>query len=244
MAALGWRAGRSAGGMATSSRCRSSVPAPPALALQTPWERVTAEYDSSGMSLNEHPLELLRPTLDERTVTCAALEPHSRTAARWSLAGLPVARQRPATARGVMFLLIEDESGVANVIVLPPVYDRQRLARPYRFARLDRRPPRAPRGRDQRRCLLGWPDRATRRAAGTGPQHRAAGGARAGRAGRRPRRSVARRALVRAARPLRKPCKPSRPARPVQDALHERLYVRHHPYLRHRWQRELRRAAR
>ena len=43
------------------------------------------------------------------------------------VAGLLVARQRPATARGVMFLLIEDETGVANVIILPPVYERHRL---------------------------------------------------------------------------------------------------------------------
>jgi error-prone DNA polymerase len=44
------------------------------------------------------------------------------------VAGLVVARQRPATARGVVFMLLEDESGVANVVVLPPAYHRHRLA--------------------------------------------------------------------------------------------------------------------
>ena len=103
-----------------------AVPAAPALAAQTPWERVMADYASSGISLDEHPLELLRPGLDRRTVTCAALE-RSADGSDVVVAGMLVARQRPATARGVMFLLIEDESGVANVIVLPPVYERHRL---------------------------------------------------------------------------------------------------------------------
>ena len=102
------------------------VPPAPALAEQTPWERVTADYEASGISLGTHPLELLRPDLREGTVTCSAL---GRIADGSSLhvAGMLVARQRPATAKGVMFLLIEDETGVANVIVVPPVYERHRL---------------------------------------------------------------------------------------------------------------------
>ena len=71
-------------------------------------------------------MSLLRSDLDPATVTCAALE-RIRDGAGLEVAGLLVARQRPATARGVMFLLIEDETGVANVIVLPPVYERHRL---------------------------------------------------------------------------------------------------------------------
>ncbi len=103
------------------------VPAAPALAEQTPWERVMADYGSQGISLDEHPLELLRPGLDPATVTCADLE-RIPDGTDLVVAGLLVARQRPATAKGVMFLLLEDESGVVNVIVLPPVYDAHRLA--------------------------------------------------------------------------------------------------------------------
>ncbi len=103
------------------------VPVAPALAVQTPWERVTADYATSGISLGEHPLALLRPDLREGTVTCAALA-RIADGSPLHVAGLLVARQRPATANGVMFLLIEDETGVANVIVLPPVYERHRLA--------------------------------------------------------------------------------------------------------------------
>ena len=101
-------------------------PAAPALAAQTPWEQVTADYDSSGMSLETHPLELLRPGLDLATVSCAGLE-RTPDGSEVIVAGMVVARQRPATANGVMFLLLEDETGVANVIVVPPVYERHRL---------------------------------------------------------------------------------------------------------------------
>jgi error-prone DNA polymerase len=102
------------------------LPEAPALAEQTPWQRLTADYGAYGIALEEHPLSLLRGDLDPATVTCAALE-RIRDGAGLEVAGLLVARQRPATARGVMFLLIEDETGVANVIVLPPVYERHRL---------------------------------------------------------------------------------------------------------------------
>ena len=86
-----------------------------------------ADYGSQGMSLDEHPLELLRPDLEPGTVTCADLE-RVPDGTELTVAGMLVARQRPATAKGVMFLLIEDESGVVNVIVTPPVYRRHRLA--------------------------------------------------------------------------------------------------------------------
>jgi len=102
------------------------VPRAPALSVQSPWERVSADYGAFGISLDEHPLELLRPSLDPRTVTCAALE-RTPDGADLLVAGMLVARQRPATAKGVMFLLLEDESGVVNVVVLPPVYERDRL---------------------------------------------------------------------------------------------------------------------
>jgi error-prone DNA polymerase len=103
-----------------------AVPNAPSLPEQTPWERVTADYGAYGIALEEHPLTLLRSGLDPRTVTCEALE-RIGDGSDLVIAGLLVARQRPATARGVMFLLIEDETGVANVIVTPPVYERHRL---------------------------------------------------------------------------------------------------------------------
>jgi error-prone DNA polymerase len=122
-----WRLGIARGSGDGQLSLPLPLPPAPALAEQTPWERVTADYGAYGIALEEHPLALLRGGLDPATVTCAALD-RVIDGAEIVVAGLLVARQRPATARGVMFLLIEDETGVANVIVVPPVYERHRPA--------------------------------------------------------------------------------------------------------------------
>jgi error-prone DNA polymerase len=103
-------------------------PAPaPALREMTPWERMLADYGSTKVTLREHPLELMRADLREEVVSSAGLE-RTRDGARVTVAGLVMARQRPATARGVTFMLLEDEHGTINLIVPPPVYERCRLA--------------------------------------------------------------------------------------------------------------------
>ena len=91
------------------------------------WDRMLADYGSTGITLREHPLELLRPALGDRYVTSEDLSrsPHG---SRVRVAGLVVARQRPATAKGMTFMLLEDEHGTINLIVSPPVHDRCRLA--------------------------------------------------------------------------------------------------------------------
>ena len=91
------------------------------------WDRMLADYGSTGVTLREHPLELLRPSLGDRYVTSAGLE-RTRHGSRVHVAGLVVARQRPATANGMTFMLLEDEHGTINLIVPPPVHDRCRLA--------------------------------------------------------------------------------------------------------------------
>jgi error-prone DNA polymerase len=91
------------------------------------WDRLLADYGSTGVTLHEHPLELLRPGLPEDTLTSAELE-RTRHGRPVRVAGLVVARQRPATAKGVTFMLLEDEHGTINLIVPPPIHDRCRLA--------------------------------------------------------------------------------------------------------------------
>jgi error-prone DNA polymerase len=91
------------------------------------WDRLLADYGSIGVTLHEHPLELMRPTLPEGCFSSADLE-RTRDGAPVRVAGLVVARQRPATANGVTFMLLEDEFGTLNLIVPPPVHDRCRLA--------------------------------------------------------------------------------------------------------------------
>jgi error-prone DNA polymerase len=99
--------------------------ATPELPEQTPWERMLADYRTTSLSVGSHPLALLRPHLPEGALSSRDLfdQPHGRQVA---VAGLAVARQRPATANGVVFMLLEDEFGQVNLIVPPPVYGRLR----------------------------------------------------------------------------------------------------------------------
>ena len=99
----------------------------PELRALSAWERMLADYGSTGVTLREHPLELMRPELpaDLSTSTDLEVDPHGR---RVRVAGLVIARQRPATAKGVTFMLLEDELGTINLIIPPPVHERFRLA--------------------------------------------------------------------------------------------------------------------
>jgi error-prone DNA polymerase len=97
----------------------------PELRDLTRWERMLADYRHTGLSVGTHPLALLRPHLPAGTLSSAELREaqHGRQVA---IAGMTVARQRPATANGIVFMLLEDEHGQVNLIVPPPVYDRHR----------------------------------------------------------------------------------------------------------------------
>ena len=99
----------------------------PNLREMTPWERMLADYGSTKVTLREHPLALMRAELSEDVLSSRTLE-RTRSGTRVRTAGVVLARQRPATARGVTFLLLEDEHGTINLIVPPPVYERCRLA--------------------------------------------------------------------------------------------------------------------
>jgi len=107
-----------------------ALPLPPTVATpplpeQSVWERLLADYRSTGLSTGVHPLALLRPELPPGTLSSADL-PTARSGSRVTVAGLVVARQRPPTANGVTFLLLEDEHGQLNVIVMPPLYECNR----------------------------------------------------------------------------------------------------------------------
>jgi error-prone DNA polymerase len=97
----------------------------PRLPEPTVWEQMLADYRTTNLSVGIHPLELLRPHLPEGVLSSQDLA-HAANRASVSIAGMAVARQRPATANGVVFMLIEDEFGTVNLIVPPSVYDRHR----------------------------------------------------------------------------------------------------------------------
>ncbi len=100
-------------------------PAPPPLEPLGEGERLIADYRSTGMVLGKHPLELLRPRL-AASIRRAAELPGVEDGASVEVAGLVVARQRPETAKGIVFMLFEDESGVVNLVVPTRAYERFR----------------------------------------------------------------------------------------------------------------------
>ena len=132
-----WRLGV-AGGVGTHGQL--SLPldlpqAPSALPKLDEWDLAVADYESTGVTLGSHPLALMRNRLEglATSVDTRRLPDGSSL----EVAGIVVARQRPATAQGVVFMLLEDEFGVVNVVVLPPVYAACRLAvRTAPFARV------------------------------------------------------------------------------------------------------------
>ncbi|MBL8717576.1 MAG: DNA polymerase III subunit alpha [Myxococcales bacterium] len=97
----------------------------PALPSETRNERIATDFLRLGLSVHEHPVALVRAALDARGVVSARALVDAR-AARVRVAGLVICRQRPATARGFVFLTLEDEGGMVNVIVEPTVFEAQR----------------------------------------------------------------------------------------------------------------------
>ena len=131
-----WRLGV-AGGVGPNGQLSLPLepPAAPDLAALGEWDLAVADYASTGMTLGAHPLRLMRPRLSG-LATSADLT-RLPDGSELDIAGIVVARQRPATARGVVFMLLEDEHGMTNVIVLPPVYEACRLSvRTASFARV------------------------------------------------------------------------------------------------------------
>jgi error-prone DNA polymerase len=102
-------------------------PRAPGLEPLEEWGRTIADYRSIGMTLDQHPLRLMRADLDAKILRSTDLE-KSENGELVTVAGMVVARQRPGTAKGIVFMLLEDESGTVNLIVPPPVYERCRAA--------------------------------------------------------------------------------------------------------------------
>jgi error-prone DNA polymerase len=119
------RAGRPAGAL------YEDLPAPRGpspLRPMTAEERLIADYESTGLTLGPHPMAFRRGELLRMRVSRAADLAAFRHGARVAVAGAVVVRQRPGTAKGFVFLNLEDETGLVNVIVRPALFHRHRLA--------------------------------------------------------------------------------------------------------------------
>jgi error-prone DNA polymerase len=99
--------------------------ATPELRKPTEWEQMLANYRQTSLSVDVHPMELMRPHLPTGVLSSHDLY-QAPDRSRVTVAGMAVARQRPSTANGVVFMLLEDEHGQVNLIVPPKVYERHR----------------------------------------------------------------------------------------------------------------------
>ena len=104
------------------------------LSEMTEVERLAADYAGTSVTLGRHPMALRRAALRHAGVLSARELARVEDGARVQVAGSVIVRQRPGTAKGFVFLSLEDETGIANVIVTPPIFARHRLvlvAEPY-----------------------------------------------------------------------------------------------------------------
>jgi len=97
------------------------------LAPMSPDERLVADFRGTGLTVGPHAMAYRRTELDKLRIRRAAELPHLRNGQRVRMAGCVICRQRPGTASGFVFLSLEDETGIANAIIKPDLFERNRL---------------------------------------------------------------------------------------------------------------------
>ncbi|MGH9254537.1 MAG: DNA polymerase III subunit alpha [Vicinamibacterales bacterium] len=97
------------------------------LVPMTDSERLHADYAGTSLTIGPHPMALRRDDMALRGVLRASDLPQVRDGRRVRVAGMVITRQRPGTAKGFVFLTLEDETGVSNVIIRPDLFDRERM---------------------------------------------------------------------------------------------------------------------
>jgi error-prone DNA polymerase len=124
-----WRVGGAPVGRRSAGHVQPALPLEPSssppLEPLGDGERTIADYRSTGMALGEHPMGLMRPDLGPELLRSNDLR-RAADGSEVEVGGMVVARQRPETAHGIVFMLLEDERGTINLIVPPPVYERYR----------------------------------------------------------------------------------------------------------------------
>jgi len=92
----------------------------------TQWQRLCADFETTGLTVEEHPMEHIRPRLPGELWRAGELD-RAKNKQRVSVAGAVICRQRPGTAKGVVFVSLEDETGIANCVVWPAMFEKCRL---------------------------------------------------------------------------------------------------------------------
>ncbi len=101
---------------------------PSPLAPMNTSERLFADYHGTGLTVGKHPMAYRRAEMDKLRVTRAADLARMPDGRIVRIAGSVIVRQRPGTAKGFVFLSMEDETGIMNAILTPPTFDRFKLA--------------------------------------------------------------------------------------------------------------------
>ena len=91
-------------------------------------ETVYADYERLGLSLHAHPISLIREELKPLKLKTAKALRNSRHGQWMKVGGIVLIRQRPSTAKGIVFCTLEDETGTANLVIRPQIYQKYRLA--------------------------------------------------------------------------------------------------------------------
>jgi error-prone DNA polymerase len=97
-----------------------------ALRQMTEGHNVIQDYAHVGLTLREHPISFLRKDLSSRRIVTCADAMNARDKSWLCVAGLVLVRQKPGSAKGVMFITIEDETGIANIVVWPSLFEKRR----------------------------------------------------------------------------------------------------------------------
>jgi error-prone DNA polymerase len=118
------RAGRPAGPLL--EEVPETLPEAP-LEQMTIGERLAADYDGTSLTIGRHPMYFRRAEMDALGVTPARDLPRVRNGGLVRVAGSVIVRQRPGTAKGILFLSMEDETGIFNIVVMPDMFDQYRL---------------------------------------------------------------------------------------------------------------------
>ncbi|HJQ21928.1 MAG TPA: PHP domain-containing protein [Gemmatimonadaceae bacterium] len=123
------RSGSQVAGRGSPGRSSTHDPRPTTrLPAMSPGELTEADYRMTGVSLNGHPMLHLRPLLRPNGILSAAdIIKRARDGEQVAVAGLVICRQRPGTAKGFVFLTLEDETGMVNIVVTPKRFERQAL---------------------------------------------------------------------------------------------------------------------
>ena len=121
------KAARPAGELFSAPEAHSLEPEVSPLPPMSAEERLVADYAGTHLTIGPHPMAMRRTELAMRGVLRAIDLPRARDGRRIRVAGSVITRQRPGTAKGFVFLTLEDETGIANVIVRPDLFDRDRL---------------------------------------------------------------------------------------------------------------------